>query len=111
GHHRTKLALASQCRVHRPAEAGDWRASSRRPSTSGGAWMTRTVAPRWSSRHTSKRRRDRSNPACNLAMGLLRARSLGDTWEIATKEALFMAFNHVAWRPPEPAAPGGGSCQ
>jgi hypothetical protein len=50
------------------------------------------VAPCWSSRHTSRRRRDRSNPACNIAMGLLRARSLGDIWEIATEEALFMAF-------------------
>jgi hypothetical protein len=34
-----------------------------------------------------------SNPACNLAIGLLVVSFTAATWEIATKEALFMAFS------------------
>ena len=41
-------------------------ASPRSPSASGGAVVTWTVRPRASSRCTSSRWRDRSNPACNL---------------------------------------------
>jgi hypothetical protein len=55
--------------------------------------VTWTVLPWISSRHTSSRWRDRSNPACNIAIGLLVVSSTVATGRLPPGRPLFMAFS------------------
>jgi hypothetical protein len=70
----------------------------------GGAVVTWTVLPCISSRHTSSRWRDRSNPACNIAIGLLVVSSTVATGRLPPRRP-------SSWHSsgPRPRLPGGAA--